>query len=246
MAFLSCTYKSDVMGQHVSFYAFIPENVSDNIKTVYLLHGLSDNHTCWERFTSAERYARENNIALIMPCADRSFYTDMCHGRKYYTFISDEIVKYTRQLFKLSTKREDTFIAGLSMGGYGAFKIALKNPYVFSAAASFSGVLDINNRFINEKFWEEEKFLVFGDVKTLENSGENLKYILDNFDSNAPKPRLYQACGTEDFLYGDNQNFREWIKDKGFTHKYFEGPGTHDWAFWDAQIKEAIEFFTKG
>ena len=132
------------------------------------------------------------------------------------------------------------------MGGYGAFKIALKNPYVFSAAASFSGVLDINNRFINEKFWEEEKFLVFGDVKTLENSGENLKYILDNFDSNAPKPRLYQACGTEDFLYGDNQNFREWIKDKGFTHKYFEGPGTHDWAFWDAQIKEAIEFFTKG
>ena len=246
MAFLTCNYKSAVLGQHICFNAIIPENVSDNIKTVYLLHGLTDNHTNWARFSSVERYAAENDIAVIMPNVDRSFYTDMCHGRKYYTFITDELLNYTRQLFKLSTKREDTFIAGLSMGGYGAFKIALRNPEIFEAAASFSGVLDINYRFTVEKTWDAEKFLVFGDVKNLDESEENIKYLLDNYSKSSPKPRLYQACGTEDFLYEDNQRFREWIKDTGFTHVYEEGPGGHEWSFWDKHIKKAIEYFLKG
>lgn len=246
MAFLNCCFKSNVLGQDVCFNAVIPEGIPDNIKTVYLLHGLSDNHTSWSRMTSCERYAKENGIALIMPNVDRSFYTDMCHGRKYYTYISEELLNYTRQLFKLSTKREDTFIAGLSMGGYGAFKIALRNPHIFEAAASFSGVLDIDGRFTHEKTWDNEKYLVFGDAKNLENSDENLKYLIDNFDEKIKKPRLYQACGTEDFLYEDNQRFRSWIKGKGFTHIYDEGPGGHEWSFWDAQLKKAIEFFVKG
>lgn len=248
MAFLQCSFKSSVLGQEVAFNAIIPQDVTDNIKSVYLLHGLSDNHSNWSRFTSVERYARDNSIAVFMPNVDRSFYTDMKYGRNYYTYIVEEFINYTRQLFKLSTKREDTFIAGLSMGGYGAFKIALRNPDIFSAAASFSGVLDIVSRFNVEKTWDSEKHLIVGENPDFDgNEGkENLKYLLDNFDKNSPKVRLYQACGTEDFLYEDNQRFRQWIKETGFEHVYEEGPGGHEWAFWDKHIKKAIEFFLKG
>lgn len=249
MAFMECSFKSEVLMQEVSFNAIIPQNVTDNIKSVYLLHGLSDNHSNWSRLTSVERYAREKGVAVFMPNVDRSFYTDMKYGRNYYTYVSDEFIKYTRQVFKLSTKREDTFIAGLSMGGYGAFKIALRNPDIFSAAASFSGALDIVKRYTMEEcIWEKEKMLIVGENPDFkgEYAKEDLKYLLENFDKNAPKVRLYQACGTEDFLYEDNQNFRKWVKDTDFEHVYEEGPGGHEWKFWDKHIEKAIEFFLKG
>ncbi len=248
MAFMQCSFKSEVLGQEVSFNAIIPQNVKDNIKSVYLLHGLSGNHSSWSRLTSVERYARENNVAVFMPNVDRSFYTDMKYGRNYYTFVSDEFIKYTRQVFKLSTKREDTFIAGASMGGYGAFKIALRNPEIFSAAASFSGVLDIVKRYTLETIWEKEKLLIVGENPDFDgkNAKEDLKYLIENFDKNAPKVRLYQACGTEDFLYEDNQNFRKWVEKTDFEHIYEEGPGGHEWNFWDKHIEKAIEYFLKG
>ena len=248
MAFMACSFKSEVLGQEVGFNAIIPQNVENNIKSIYLLHGLSDNHSNWSRLTSVERYAKEHNIAVFMPNVDRSFYTDMKYGRNYYTYISDEFIKYTRQVFKLSTKREDTFIAGLSMGGYGAFKIALRNPHIFSAAASFSGVLDIVKRFKESPTWEKEKLLIIGENPDFEgeNAKENLKYLLENFDKNSPKVRLYQACGTEDFLYEDNQNFIKWVEKTDFEHEYHEGPGGHEWKFWDKHIEKAIEFFLKG
>ncbi|MBE7054378.1 MAG: esterase family protein [Ruminococcaceae bacterium] len=248
MAFMQCSFKSEVLGQDVCFNAIIPQNVTDNIKSIYLLHGLSDNHSNWSRFTSVESYVRNKGVAVFMPNVDRSFYTDMKYGRNYYTYISDEFIKYTRQVFKLSTKREDTFIAGLSMGGYGAFKIALRNPDIFSAAASFSGVLDIVNRLSTETAWEKEKMLIVGENPDFngEYAKEDLKYLLENFDKNAPKVRLYQSCGTEDFLYEDNQNFRKWIKNTDFEHEYHEGPGGHEWKFWDKHIEKAIEFFLKG
>ena len=248
MAFMQCSFKSEVLGQDVCFNAIIPQNVTDNIKSIYLLHGLSDNHSNWSRFTSVESYVRNKGVAVFMPNVDRSFYTDMKYGRNYYTYISDEFIKYTRQVFKLSTKREDTFIAGLSMGGYGAFKIALRNPEIFSAAASFSGVLDIVKRYTMENTWEKEKMLIVGENPDFngEYAKEDLKYLLENFDKNAPKVRLYQSCGTEDFLYEDNQNFRKWVKNTDFEHEYHEGPGGHEWKFWDKHIEKAIEFFLKG
>lgn len=172
MAFFNCYFKSDVLGQDVCFNAVIPEKVEDNIKTLYLLHGLSDNHTAWERRSSVERYAMNAGIALIMPNVDRSFYTDMKYGRNFYTYVSEELVDYTRKVFRLSKKREDTFIAGLSMGGYGAFKIALRNSDTFSAAASLSGVLDISAHADSELNWKSDAFLAFGETDTLEGTEE--------------------------------------------------------------------------
>ena len=242
MAFFNCYFKSDVLGQDVCFNAVIPEKVEDNIKTLYLLHGLSGNHTAWSRRSSVERYAMNAGIALIMPNVDRSFYTDMKYGRNFYTYVSKELVDYTRKIFRLSKKREDTFIAGFSMGGYGAFKIALRNSDTFSAAASLSGVLDISAHADPELEWKSDAFLAFGEKDTLEGTEESVITLIKNFKGEN-KPRIYQACGTEDFLYEDNKTFRETIQGKGFDYVYEEGPGSHEWSFWDKYIERAIKFF---
>ncbi len=111
--------------------------------TLYLLHGLSDDDSIWLRRTSIERYVADLGIAVVMPQVHRSFYTDMAEGGRYWTFISEELPTLARSFFPLSHQREDNFVAGLSMGGYGAFKLALRKPEQYAAAASLSGALDM-------------------------------------------------------------------------------------------------------
>ena len=141
MAFLKCTHYAKTLSMNRDFYAVIPENGKAPYKTVYLLHGLSDNATCWSRYTSCERYAKANELALIMPDGDRSFYTDMKKGFKYYSYITEELITQCERLFPaLSPKKEDRFIAGLSMGGYGAIKAALASG-LFQNALRFLPLL---------------------------------------------------------------------------------------------------------
>lgn len=241
MAFLTCDYKSEILGQDVAFNAVLP--ISDApARTLYLLHGLSDDHTNWMRNTSIERYANRYGIAVIMPNAARSFYTDMANGRKYYTFVAQELVETAHKLFHLSDRREDRFIAGLSMGGYGAYRIALKNPDKFCAAGSLSGALD-SNRLMQSDEWARDRQLILGDASDITGTDLDLQFLVNEIiRTGAPKPRLYQACGTEDFLYDINTAFRLFMQDKGFAHVYEEGPGEHTWDFWDTYIQNAIAF----
>src|SRR4051795_10646195 len=110
---------------------------------LYLLHGLSDDHTAWLRNTSIDRYAAARGLAVVMPQVQRSFYADEVHGGRYWTFLSEELPEVVGSFFRVSTRREDTYVAGLSMGGYGALKWALREPHRFAAAASLSGALDL-------------------------------------------------------------------------------------------------------
>src|SRR5690349_7712720 len=119
---------SEVLTLQSTMYVLLPQRTLDEIKnkrkptyrTLYLLHGHSDDHTAWQRWTSIERYVEGLNLVLVMPAVNLSFYTDMAHGSKYWQFISDEVPAVARELYSLSFKREDNFVAGLSMGGYGA------------------------------------------------------------------------------------------------------------------------------
>ena len=164
----------------MTFNAVIPEGCKEDIPVVYLLHGLSDDHTMWCRRTSAERYADKYGIALIMPNADRSFYTDMKYGGKYYSYISDELVEYTRDLFHLSHKREKNFMCGLSMGGYGALKIAFKNPEKYEAVAAFSAVADIVHQIEIEQ-WPADMINIFSPEMIVVGGGISKEgdYLLD-------------------------------------------------------------------
>lgn len=256
MAFIQCSFTSEVLNLTCAMNVIVPEltleertkfGSSVKFQTLYLLHGYSGDHTNWMRRTSIERYADENRIAVVMPAADNSFYTDMASGKKYYTYISEEIPRKARELFPLSHEREDNFIAGLSMGGYGAFKIALRNPEKFAAAASISGALDVANLVNDPTHASPDRRLefinIFGDLTKIKNSENDLFYLAQNLkNSNTDIPKLYQACGTEDFLYEQNIKFKNFAKDIGLDLVYEEGPGEHTWAFWDKYIQNVLNF----
>src|SRR5512140_1139055 len=214
-------------------------------RTLYLLHGHSDDHTAWQRWTSIERYVEGMNLAVVMPSVHLSFYTDMVHGGNYWQFISEEVPAVVRDLFPLSRKREDNFVAGLSMGGYGAFKLALTYPDRFAAAASLSGALDISevvkaNDEPDNVAWPASMRNVFGKLGKVPGSKHDLFTLAKQAAESETKPRLYQCCGTEDFLYSDNVGFRDYIQTLSFDYTYEEAPGEHNWALWDMMIQNVL------
>jgi putative tributyrin esterase len=258
MTFLQCSFKSEVLKMEQPLNVLIPKiSMLDNEKkrdieregfpVLYLLHGLSDDHTVWMRMTSIERYATEYGIAVVMPNVNRSFYVDMKHGGNYYTYITKEIPHFVRSNFPISAKREDNYIAGLSMGGYGAFMIALRNPEMFSAAASLSGALDLTPVFdMPEEEVAPMVQAIFGSKDEYINTDYNLIRLLKKLQGKSDNlPRLFQCCGTEDYIYFMNQNFREAAEKYGINLTYEEGPGEHEWGYWDTNIQRALNWFFK-
>ncbi|AJD92848.1 putative esterase [Jeotgalibacillus malaysiensis] len=203
---------------------------------LYLLHGASDDYSCWMRWSSIERYANEKGIAVVMPSADLSAYTNMKHGHDYWTYISEELPAFIEATFPVSTKREDTFAAGLSMGGYGAFKLALLKPEKFAAAASLSGALDMADRVRKDRKYDN----AFGDHAVLDGTENDLLHLVKMAEGDLP--RLFQACGTEDFLYEDNIRFKKLAEERNLDLTYEEEPGDHDWAYWDMKIQRVLEW----
>jgi S-formylglutathione hydrolase FrmB len=212
--------------------------------TLFLLHGLSDDHTIWQRRTSIERYVEPLGLAVVMPAVNRSWYTDTATGERYWTYISEEIPKLAREFFPLSEAREHNFVAGLSMGGYGAFKLALRCPRKFAAVASLSGALDMQSR-IPEYDGERVREMtnIFGDLSKFPGSLNDLFFLAHRLaKSNEEKPLMFQCCGTEDYLYSHNTRFRNHAKKLSLPLVYEEGPGTHDWGFWDHWIQRVLKW----
>jgi S-formylglutathione hydrolase FrmB len=255
MALIYCHFFSEVLGVSTSMCVILPQNTISQIgmegsakkekyPTLYLLHGLSDDHTIWHRRTSIERYVSDMGIAVVMPNGGRSFYTDMKHGFKYFTFMTEELPEIARQFFPLSDRREDTFVAGLSMGGYGAFKLALSCPDKYAAAASLSGAVDMASRVKSNQIQNTTELEnIFGDLNSIKNSENDLFYLAKKVsESNRPMPKLYQCCGTEDFLYEDNINFKKFIEETDYDYTYDEGRGIHEWKYWDDQIQKVLKW----
>jgi S-formylglutathione hydrolase FrmB len=214
----------------------------DKYPVLYLLHGLSDDHSIWCRRTSIERYVAPLGLAVVMPNVHRSFYTDMAQGGKYWTFVSEELPQIVKSFFPISDKREDTFVAGLSMGGYGAFKLGLSLPEKFAAAASLSGALD-TPEFANREERKEEFSRIFGDLSKIEGSKNDLFYLASTLvESGKEVPALYQCCGTEDFLYDGNVKFRDYVRSLNIGLFYEECPGVHEWGFWDKMIQNVLKW----
>ena len=243
MAFINLKLFSDSLNKATEVNIIIPENNRGRVPVLYLLHGLSGDHGIWMRMTSIERYAEKMGIAVVMPDGDRSFYTDMQNGANYQQYISEELRRKICSMLSISNKRDENFIAGLSMGGYGAYKISLSNPQKYCFAASLSGGLDIcklveSPRNICSK---KEFEVIFGDLDNLSASSHDLFRLVDkNLNEGREMPYLYQCCGTEDELRESNIEFRDYLIKKGVKVEYEEGPGIHDWYYWDAMIQKVL------
>lgn len=262
MALLHVDFFSTVLGMSMNMDVILPQQTWGQIgmegkgaegkyKTMYLLHGMSDDQTIWQRRTSIERYVTKLGIAVVMPTTHLAFYTDTAYGMKYWTFISQELPKICREFFpQMSTDPEDTLAAGLSMGGYGAWKLGLGASDTFGAAASLSGALDMVGDYQrNEKENPGRMDLfrgVFVSEEQLRGSDNDLLALAERLAAGKKTlPRLYAWCGTEDFLYQGNLKAWEHVKKLGFDLTCEESAGDHQWKYWDAKIQDALRWWLK-
>lgn len=238
MALFDISFSSWTLGHGTRVKVILPDcdRYEKPVRNLYLLHGLSDCETTWTRRTSIERYADRYGIAVIMPDAGKSFYTNMAHGDRYYSYITEELPVRMKMFFNLSDKREDNFLAGNSMGGYGALKIALREKGKFAAVAGLSPCTDVKI-----KRFEDVMVNVFGEELSVPDS-DDLFCLAQTAKNDPQKPRIYTAIGESDFLYEENLRFGKTLRDCGFDFTHEEAPGDHCWDFWDVYIQKALDW----
>jgi putative tributyrin esterase len=214
-----------------------------NRKVLYLLHGLSEDASAWQRFSSIESMAAAYGLVVVMPSVGRSFYTDQPNGQRYFTYLTEELPDYLDDLFGLAPQREDTLIAGVSMGGYGAMKAALRIPERFAAAASFSGVLSLEVlRALPGDPRQNEFVHIFGDLSQLAGSEHDpLSWLDQAAQSKAQLPRLYVTTGRQEDIYPLGQYFVSMAQVRSIEVDYHEYDGSHTWPYWDEQIQRFLQ-----
>ncbi len=212
-------------------------------KVLYLLHGLSDDASAWQRYSSIENLAKAYGLVVVMPSVGRSFYTDMPNGQKYFTYLVEELPRYLKDVFGLAPKRQDTFIAGLSMGGYGAMKAALLHPELYSAAASFSGVLSMHLfKALPNDPRTPEFTLIFGDLDKVAGSEHDPAVWLQRAAKKpAALPKLFIYTGRQEDIYPLSGLFFSACNTLGVHAEYSEEDGQHDWFLWDRQLPRFLE-----
>lgn len=207
---------------------------------------MTGNRSIWSRNTNIEWYAQQHRLAVVMASVNNSCYVDMAHGEKYLTFMTEELPKIVTSFFPLSDKKEDTFIAGNSMGGYGALRIGLHCPEKYSYMISLSGAIDLagyiedENSAVRSITNMED---VFGELSKVPKSENDNIYMIEKLIKEGVEiPKIYFCCGTEDFLYEQNTGFKAKLDKIGVPYTYREGPGAHDWEYWDREIKEILNW----
>jgi S-formylglutathione hydrolase FrmB len=244
MAVCEIKYFSAALQKATAATVILPETaLKPPFATFYLLHGLSDDHTIWQRRTSIERYTQELPLIVVMPDSGRGFYCDAQEGMAWETAIVRDLVGYIDTLFQTRASREGRCIGGLSMGGYGAVKLALKYPNLFSSAVSHSGALTFgHNPLTGDDAFAAEFRRVVGANPA---GGANDPFALAKRLAPAERPAIRIDCGTEDFLLDSNRSFHAYLEEIGYAHEYEEFPGAHTWAYWDIHVQEAISFHVR-
>lgn len=241
MAFCDLHYFSPALGKQTTASVLLPQGEHPGpFPVLYLLHGLSDDHTAWMRNTSIARYVSGLPLIVVMPDGGRGFYCDALQGFAHETAIVGDLMGFIDKMLPTIPSREGRALAGLSMGGYGALKLALGHPDKFCAAVSHSGAPDFAH--INPDPNHHEFGRIIGENSI--GGPHDLYGLAERFASGelGPWPALRLDCGTEDFLLEMNRNFTAHLKNLGLPHEYQEFPGAHEWSYWDLHIQETLQF----
>ena len=238
-------FRSAELKKSVQVNVIIPDG-REEYKTLWLLHGLTDDHTAWARYTAIERYAKDHGIAVVMPNADRSWYTNTAYGANYFNFIADELPSICRGLFKgMSEKREDNMVGGLSMGGYGALKLSLARPEQYSGCICLSGAFDITRkgRYCPLDEWKSIFGFELEDPLSLAGSEHDVFYLAEKRKKeNGLFPKLYMWCGLNDSLIDTNRELHRQLTELGVPHAFEESEGDHSWKWWDLHVQDGLNY----
>ena len=256
MAYFRIEYFSQALRRQTSFEALLPTDprmpaqeehgAGRPMRTLFLLHGYTGKAGNWVPDYLTEKY----NFAIIMPTAENSFYLDgEATGCAYETMVARELPAFVRRTFGIASGPEDTFIAGLSMGGFGALHTGLAHPDVFGKIGALSSALIVHevagmqpgqgNEVANYAYYRQ----CFGDPATAAERDCNPEVLVKRLQSQGKAlPEIYMCCGTEDFLLEHNRAFHRFLEENGVAHEYHEGPGQHDMAFWSEHIVKVVDW----
>lgn len=261
MAVMQISFFSKCMKREVTFNALVPldqapqeNNNSDGagkgMKSLYLLHGFSGSHTDWLSYSRIRELSDRHHIAVFMPAGENKFFLDNEEREEWLgEYIGQELVQFTRRMFPLSCEREDTFIGGLSMGGYGAFRNGLKYADHFGGIIALSSAIlsysladmrpDVHNGIASYDYYRN----VFGDLNQVLGSDKDPEELIRCLKKDKVEiPRIYMACGTEDFLLDVNQRLHHFLLSEDVEHTYVETSGAHTWDFWNDYIADAMKW----
>lgn len=238
MALIHLMTTSKYLQRDVDINIYKPNQINkkEPLYLLILLHGFMGNYSNWMRYTRLEKYLEDKNVVVVMPSGENSWYLNSQSRVPYDSYLNKELHKIIKETLNLSFKREHTFIAGLSMGGYGAIRSILTYPKLYSKAASLSGVLDIEGRYnhLRNGFIGSKDFF----PKTISNKHNLFALLKPEMDID-----LYISCGDEDELLSDSIKFKDALITNNIKHHFEIKPGEHNWDFWDSQIKNVIEYF---
>lgn len=262
MALIQCNFFSYELGMNTQLDVILPERrhmkripEDKKCKVVYALHGHAQDYTNWQRDGLMEHYLKEEDVIVVMPNLHRSFYTDGRHGYRYFSFLTKELPVIVGNYFPASRKREDQFIFGNSMGGYGALKAVLSCPEQYGGAACISGAMDpyktIDLTMEAGMFSAPDIYSnlddLFGSRQEFYGSENDLIILARNLEArtDTPKPKIFHCCGKQDVLYNLNTDFRDHFPSAtpSVDYHYEETDGCHDWNYWNKVIPSALRFF---
>jgi putative tributyrin esterase len=236
--------QNNVLQKMTSFTAIVPEGKPGPFPVFYLLHGLSDDHTAWTRRSNIERYVSGLPLMVVMPNGERGFYTDAKEKPRaaFETNLVQDIIGFVDRTFQTIPTREGRVIAGLSMGGYGAAKLALKYPDLFCAGVSHSGAVQFGEHaYAADDDWGREWRAVLGPNPK---GGPDDIFALAEKIDRTKLPALRIDCGVDDFLIEENRALGAHLTSLGIPHEYVEHPGEHNWQYWNLHILDTLRFFT--
>lgn len=268
MAILNVNFRSGCLMRNVGFWMILPnevgmlpkealpefvagnKNYERPMKVLYLLHGFGGDMNDWMLGVSIQEIALKYHLAVVMPSGENSFYLNGCGvACAYEDYVGKELVDYTRRTFGLSARKEDTFIGGLSMGGFGSIHTGLKYPETFGKIFGLSSALIIHNicgmkpgevsGFSDYEYYRR----TFGDLDRLKDSENNPEYVIDRrIKAGEHIQPIFMACGTEDFLLKENRAFKDFLTERNLDVTYLEDTGKHDWEFWGRCIEPAVKW----
>lgn len=246
MAWLTVNFNSDSLYIPVMLDVLIPQG-HGGYKTLYLLHGAGGDHASWLTRSRVADYVDGTSLAVVMPSGNNKCYVNNRYGLKYEDFITYELIHKCETWFSLSAEKKDRFIAGMSMGGYGAIRSALIRPDLYSAAYSYSGLLDIVQRYENPQGLN--LYPVFGEKEELYTANGGLKELFHkmsgSFTENVENTtRFFITCGLEDNRIQMSKDCYQEMKNLGYRATYVEEPGAHNFDYWDMCIQNTVKQIT--
>lgn len=244
MATLKGNWFSQTLNMHTHITVCTPDDPAKTKATVLLLHGLKSDADAWLNRAGLDFFANKYSLSFVMPEVQRSWYIDMAYGIDYFGYVADEVPQLIAYYFKLPTDREHFYIGGLSMGGFGTIRCALKNPNRYKGAMCFSSRVFMEERaflYNDDRSVREFQGILGIERKTSFENNTNTRLMLEAVKDAPVKPKFYVTCGTEDALYPESVEFNDLLRKADFDVTYEEWSGVHNWDFWREALPRGLK-----